>query len=136
MKATRIHKVLKSRATLKGAEARLHRAIGFGSPGNYNPSLLFDDLRSTRPTDYRPGLLWHAHHRLETTYVLAGQTEHEDTSMTSRARCLFSSARTGPGSADARHTVHASMREITGRDASDLAANDCRERRVQDAAAS
>jgi hypothetical protein len=36
----RIRQVIKSRATVEGADVHLHRAIGFGSPEQYDPFLL------------------------------------------------------------------------------------------------
>jgi redox-sensitive bicupin YhaK (pirin superfamily) len=75
----RIHKVVKSRATLEGAGVRLHRAIGFGAPGTYDPFLLLDDFRSDEPADYRRGFPWHPHRGMETiTYMLRGEVEHGD----------------------------------------------------------
>ena len=51
MKARRVRKVVKSRATIEGAGVHLHRAIGFGEPGEYDPVLLLDDFRSDTPAE-------------------------------------------------------------------------------------
>jgi len=75
----RIHKVVKSRATLEGAGVHLHRAIGFGDPQLYDPFLLLDDFRSDNPSEYVKGFPWHPHRGMETiTYVLAGDVAHRD----------------------------------------------------------
>src|SRR5712692_11948642 len=66
----RIRKVVKSRATIEGAGVHLHRAIGFGPPEQYDPFLLLDDFRSTKPEQYLKGFPWHPHRGMETiTYV-------------------------------------------------------------------
>jgi len=75
----RIHKVVKSRATIEGAGVHLHRAIGFGDPQLYDPFLLLDDFRSDDPGDYLKGFPWHPHRGMETiTYVLRGDVAHGD----------------------------------------------------------
>ncbi len=75
----RIHKVVKSRATIEGAGVHLHRAIGLGRPEEYDPFLLLDDFRSDNPADYLSGFPWHPHRGMETiTYVLRGEVEHGD----------------------------------------------------------
>src|SRR5260370_41813065 len=75
----RIRKVVKSRATIEGAGVHLHRAIGIGPPEQYDPFLLLDDFRSTKPEQSLKGFPWHPHRGLETlTYELRGQVEHRD----------------------------------------------------------
>jgi redox-sensitive bicupin YhaK (pirin superfamily) len=45
----------------------------------FDPFLLLDDFRSTRPAEYLRGFPWHPHRGIETiTYVLAGTVEHGD----------------------------------------------------------
>jgi redox-sensitive bicupin YhaK (pirin superfamily) len=74
-----IRKVVKSRATIEGAGVHLHRAIGFGDAGLYDPFLLLDDFRSDNPDQYLKGFPWHPHRGIETiTYVLRGDVEHGD----------------------------------------------------------
>jgi len=74
-----IRHVTRSRATLEGAGVRLHRAIGLGPPGEFDPFLLLDDFRSDVPDDYLKGFPWHPHRGMETiTYVLRGEVEHGD----------------------------------------------------------
>ena len=74
-----IRQITRSRATLEGAGVRLHRAIGLGPPGEFDPFLLLDDFRSDVPEDYLKGFPWHPHRGMETiTYVLKGEVEHGD----------------------------------------------------------
>jgi redox-sensitive bicupin YhaK (pirin superfamily) len=74
-----IKSVVESKPTLEGAGVRLRRAFGFGNTTDYDPFLLFDDLRNDRPEDYLAGFPWHPHRGIETiTYVLAGTVEHGD----------------------------------------------------------
>jgi quercetin 2,3-dioxygenase len=75
----RVRKLTKSQQTIEGAGVHLHRAIGLGTPGEYDPFLLLDDFRSDTPAHYLKGFPWHPHRGMETiTYVLAGDVEHRD----------------------------------------------------------
>ncbi len=75
----RVQEVTVSRDTTEGAGVRLHRAIGFGPPNQFDPFLLLDDFRSDRRADYVAGFPWHPHRGMETiTYVLRGKVEHGD----------------------------------------------------------
>jgi len=68
-----------SRKVLEGAGVKLHRAIGFAPPEQFDPFLLFDDFRSNVPDDYVAGFPWHPHRGMETvSYVLRGRVEHRD----------------------------------------------------------
>ena len=75
----RVRKVVKSRPTIEGAGVHLHRAIGWGPAGLYDPFLLLDDFRADEPDHYLKGFPWHPHRGIETiTYVLRGEVEHGD----------------------------------------------------------
>jgi quercetin 2,3-dioxygenase len=75
----RIAKVFRSKSTIEGAGVHLKRAFGFSEVGEFDPFLLLDDFRSTKPAEYLPGFPWHPHRGIETiTYVLSGRVEHGD----------------------------------------------------------
>jgi redox-sensitive bicupin YhaK (pirin superfamily) len=74
-----VKEVIQAQPTLEGAGVRLQRAFGFGKTEEFDPFLLLDDFRSSRPQDYQAGFPWHPHRGIETvTYVLAGTVEHGD----------------------------------------------------------
>jgi redox-sensitive bicupin YhaK (pirin superfamily) len=71
--------MIKSKPTLEGAGVHLRRAFGFGNTGEFDPFLLFDDLRGDVPEDYIAGFPWHPHRGIQSiSYVLAGSVEHQD----------------------------------------------------------
>jgi redox-sensitive bicupin YhaK (pirin superfamily) len=75
----RIHKVWRSVPTIEGAGVHLHRAFGFDEVPLFDPFLLLDDFRSSKPAEYIKGFPWHPHRGIETiTYVLDGTVEHGD----------------------------------------------------------
>ena len=80
MEANRkIHKVIRSKATIEGAGVHLKRAFGFGEVPAFDPFLLLDDFRSSDPAHYTQGFPWHPHRGIETiTYMLRGTVEHGD----------------------------------------------------------
>lgn len=74
-----VRSISSSRPTIEGAGVHLRRAIGGGDPHQYDPFLLLDDFRATRPEQYVKGFPWHPHRGIETiTYVLTGTVEHSD----------------------------------------------------------
>lgn len=75
----KIRKVWRSRPTIEGAGVHLHRAMGYDEVPMFDPFLLFDDFRGSRPADYIRGFPWHPHRGIETiTYVIGGTVEHGD----------------------------------------------------------
>ncbi len=79
----RMQKIVTARPVTEGAGVRLRRAIGLGSPEEFDPFLLLDDFRSDTPSDYLAGFPWHPHRGIETvTYVLRGTVEHGDSTGT------------------------------------------------------
>jgi len=79
MKKRSIKKISKSRPTIEGAGVHLKRAFGFGNENDFEPFLLLDDFRSSKPENYLSGFPWHPHRGIETiTYVLKGKVEHKD----------------------------------------------------------
>ena len=74
-----VKRISQALPALEGAGVRLHRGFGFGTTGEFDPFLLFDDFRGNRPEDYLAGFPWHPHRGIETiTYVLAGTVAHGD----------------------------------------------------------
>jgi quercetin 2,3-dioxygenase len=74
-----VKRLSKSKPTIEGAGVHLRRGFGFGNTTDFDPFLLFDDLRNDIPADYLAGFPWHPHRGIETvTYVLAGTVEHGD----------------------------------------------------------
>lgn len=79
METRKIHKVWRSVPTIEGAGVHLRRAFGNSEVPMFDPFLLLDDFRATKPADYIRGFPWHPHRGIETiTYVLAGTVEHGD----------------------------------------------------------
>lgn len=82
----RVKKLAIARPVTEGAGVHLRRAIGLGSPEEFDPFLLLDDFRSDTPADYLAGFPWHPHRGIETvTYVLKGRVEHGDSTGTKGA---------------------------------------------------
>ncbi|MBU0994367.1 MAG: pirin family protein [Proteobacteria bacterium] len=74
-----IKKIIKGQSVLEGAGVRLRRIFGSNDIPVFDPFLLLDDFRSTRPSDFIKGFPWHPHRGIETiTYVLKGDVEHGD----------------------------------------------------------
>jgi redox-sensitive bicupin YhaK (pirin superfamily) len=74
-----VKRVAQSEPTFEGAGVHLRRAFGFGNTSEFDPFLLFDDLRNEDPDAYLAGFPWHPHRGIETiTYVLAGTVDHGD----------------------------------------------------------
>jgi redox-sensitive bicupin YhaK (pirin superfamily) len=74
-----VRAVYPSRPTLEGAGVRLRRAFGHEQVPSFDPFLMLDDFRGTRPDDYRAGFPWHPHRGIETiTYMIDGTCAHGD----------------------------------------------------------
>lgn len=74
-----IKKMLKGQSVMEGAGVRLRRIFGSNEVPMFDPFLLFDDFRATKPSDFIKGFPWHPHRGIETiTYVLKGDVEHGD----------------------------------------------------------
>src|SRR5437867_10983843 len=66
--------------TMEGAGVRLRRQFGNTEVPLLDPFLLLDNFGSNNPADYLRGFPWHPHRGMETvTYMLSGETPHEDT---------------------------------------------------------
>jgi redox-sensitive bicupin YhaK (pirin superfamily) len=75
----KVERILSAYATVEGAGVRLHRAFGYYEVPQFDPFLMLDDFRSTRPEDYLAGFPSHPHRGIETvTYMLNGCIEHAD----------------------------------------------------------
>jgi hypothetical protein len=74
-----IRRVVQAQPKIEGAGVKLRRAFGFGETDEFDPFLLFDDLRGDAPEEYLAGFPWHPHRGIETiTYVLTGTVDHGD----------------------------------------------------------
>ena len=69
----------RSQPVIEGAGVHLHRAFGHAEAPGFDPFLLLDDFRSSRPDHYLKGFPWHPHRGMETiTYMLDGSVVHGD----------------------------------------------------------
>ena len=69
----------RSQPVIEGAGVHLKRAFGHGEAPDFDPFLLLDDFRSSRPDHYLKGFPWHPHRGMETiTYMLDGSVAHGD----------------------------------------------------------
>jgi len=74
-----VERILRAYPTIEGAGVRLHRAFGSYEVPQFDPFLMLDDFRASRPEDYLPGFPTHPHRGIETvTYMLKGSVEHAD----------------------------------------------------------
>ena len=74
-----IERVLRAYPTVEGAGVHLHRAFGSYEVPQFDPFLMLDDFRASRPEDYLPGFPTHPHRGIETvTYMLKGLVDHAD----------------------------------------------------------
>ena len=74
-----VERVLRAYPTTEGAGVRLHRAFGSYEVPQFDPFLMLDDFRASRPEDYLLGFPTHPHRGIETvTYMLKGYMEHKD----------------------------------------------------------
>ncbi|MCB2145567.1 MAG: pirin family protein [Deltaproteobacteria bacterium] len=72
-------RVIRSQPVIEGAGVHLNRAFGHSEAPGFDPFLLLDDFRSSRPDRYLKGFPWHPHRGMETiTYMLEGIVEHGD----------------------------------------------------------
>ena len=69
----------RSQPVIEGAGVHLKRAFGHSEAPVFDPFLLLDDFRSSRPDHYLKGFPWHPHRGMETiTYMLDGSVAHGD----------------------------------------------------------
>lgn len=72
-------RVNRSTPVVEGAGVHLKRAFGHSDAPDFDPFLLLDDFRSSRPDLYLKGFPWHPHRGIETiTYMLDGSVVHGD----------------------------------------------------------
>lgn len=70
----------KGAPTMEGAGVKLRRQFGNAEVPLLDPFLLLDNFGSSNPADYVKGFPWHPHRGIQTvTYMLSGETAHEDT---------------------------------------------------------